>query len=308
MNFEQQIPKISIGFPVYNAEKFIRKRLDSIITQSFQDFELIIVDNASSDSTVEICEEYAKKDKRIRFFKTEKNQGIRWAYETVLLKSTGKYFIWIAADDKFSSDFLERNFLILESNNNIVASTSKVEWYGPGSQIRGYKIQSNDSIIKKTYKKIRQYFQPFGTDLIEGTYDERISKYLRKSNLHSFYGLCRREELQKSWMDSDRTIWDFSVMINLVRYGGIHVINEYLMQIYTEGISDNSVIELYYKEKMQLLEMFFPRLRFTIWFYKTYNKKLFLKNLDYFICTNIKGPIAFFIALFKLIKNFIENK
>ena len=308
MNFDEHIPKISIGFPVYNVEKFIRNRLDSILSQSFQDFELIIVDNASSDSTVKICEEYVKKDKRIQFFKTEKNMGIRWAYETVLMKSKGKYFIWVAADDKFSNDFLEKNFLILESNKNIVASTSKVQWYGPGSNIRGYKIHSTDTIIKKIYKKIRQHFQPFGTDPIKGTYEERISKYLRKSNLYSFYALCRKKELQKSWIDADKTIWDFSVMINLVRYGEIHIIDEILMSIYTAGISDSTVIELYHKERMKLLEVFFPRLRFTIWFYKMYGLKLFLKNLDYFIWNNVKGPLAFFIAIIKLIKNQINNK
>lgn len=308
MNFDKHIPKISIGFPVYNVERFIRNRLDSILSQSFQDFELIIVDNASTDSTVKICEEYIEKDMRIQFFKTEKNMGVRWAYETVLLKAKGKYFIWVAADDKFSSDFLERNFLILESNKNIVASTSKVEWYGPGSNIRGYKIQSTDTIIKKIYKKIRQHFQPFGTDPIEGTYEERISKYLRKSNLHSFYGLCRRKELQKSWIDADEIIWDFSVMINLVKYGNIHVINEVLMQIYTEGISSITIIELYHKERVKLLEIFFPRLRFTLWFYKQHGLKLFLKNLDYFIWNNIKGPLAFFIAIIKLMKNRINNK
>jgi|TARA_B110000495_G_C23010351_1_gene597503 glycosyltransferase involved in cell wall biosynthesis len=303
MDFNTNIPKISIGFPIYNGERFVRNRLDSIISQSFQDFELIIVDNASTDSTIEICEEYAKKDKRIQFFKTRKNKGIRWAYESVLLKARGRYFMWVAADDKFSNDFVERNYLILESDDNIVASTSKVQWYGPGSSVRGYKIQKNDSIIEKKYKKIRQHFQPFGTDPIEGSYEERISKYLRKSNLYSFYALCRREELQKSWSDADEIIWDFSVIINLVRFGSIHVIDEILMEIYTEGISNSTVIELYQKERMSIIEVFFPRLRFTIWFYKIYGPKLFLKNFDYFVWNNAKGPLAFFISIIKLIKN-----
>ena len=56
MNFDVRIPKISIGFPVYNAEKFVRSRLDSLLSQTFTDFELIIVDNGSTDSTTKICE------------------------------------------------------------------------------------------------------------------------------------------------------------------------------------------------------------------------------------------------------------
>ena len=308
MDFNVQVPKISIGFPVYNGEKFIKNRLDSIISQSFQNFELIIVDNASTDLTAKICEEYLKKDKRILFFKTEKNKGIRWAYETVLFKAKGEYFIWVAADDKFSDDFLERNFQILESNKNIVVSTSKVQWYGPGASVRGYKIQPTDTISKKIYKKIRQQFQTFGTDPIKGTYEERISTFLRKANVHSIYGLCRREELQKSWRDTYEVLWDFSVMINLVRYGEIHVIDEILMDIYTHGISNSSIIDIYRKEELDLIEVFFPRLRFTKWFYKTYGRKLFIKNLNYFIWNNIKGPLAFFIAIFKIIKNTTKNK
>ena len=65
--------KISIGLPVYNGENHIRKNLDSILAQTFKDFELIISDNASTDSTPAICKEYAKKDKRIRYIKQEKN-------------------------------------------------------------------------------------------------------------------------------------------------------------------------------------------------------------------------------------------
>jgi len=64
--------KVSIGIPVYNGEKFIRKRIDSILNQTFKDFELIISDNASADATSEICQEYVKKDKRIKYIRQKK--------------------------------------------------------------------------------------------------------------------------------------------------------------------------------------------------------------------------------------------
>ncbi len=309
MNLDEHIPKISIGFPIYNEEEFAKRRLDSILSQTFTDFELIIVDNASTDSTPEICQEYAKKDKRIKYFRTEKNMGIPWAYEEVIVKSKGKYFIWVAADDIFSSDFLERNFIILENDKKIVLSTSKVEWCGPGSNIRNeWKIKHTDAILKKMYKKIRQHFQPFGTYSIEGTQEERIRKQLRKSSNQPMYGICRTKELRRSWEERDETIWDFSVIVNLARYGNIHVIDEVLMYIYTEGISAKTVFELRHAENMKWLEIFFPRLRFTVWFYRQYGRKLFLKNLDYFIWTNLKGPLGFFIGIIKLLKKQILNK
>ena len=73
-------PQISIGLPVYNGEKLLRKSLDSILSQTFSDFELIISDNASSDLTPDICKEYLKRDKRIRYVRQKKNLGVHGNY------------------------------------------------------------------------------------------------------------------------------------------------------------------------------------------------------------------------------------
>ncbi len=69
------IPKVSIAMCTYNGERFIREQLDSIVSQSFYNFELVIVDDCSSDSTVSIIKEYMQKDERIKFFQNEKNLG-----------------------------------------------------------------------------------------------------------------------------------------------------------------------------------------------------------------------------------------
>ena len=67
--------RLSIGLPVYNGEKFLQNRLDGILSQTFSDFELIISDNASTDSTADICKEYALKDNRILYIRQENNIG-----------------------------------------------------------------------------------------------------------------------------------------------------------------------------------------------------------------------------------------
>ena len=77
-------PKVSIGMPVYNGEQFLHKRIDSLLAQTFQNCELIISDNASTDSTPSICNEYSKKDKRIRYFRQERNMGVIWNFNFVL--------------------------------------------------------------------------------------------------------------------------------------------------------------------------------------------------------------------------------
>jgi glycosyltransferase involved in cell wall biosynthesis len=68
-------PQVSIGLPVYNCENFLAAALDSLVTQTFTDFELIISDNASTDGTSDICRDYAAKDPRIRYFRSEVNRG-----------------------------------------------------------------------------------------------------------------------------------------------------------------------------------------------------------------------------------------
>ena len=77
-------PKVSVGVPVYNGGKFISNRLESILSQTQRDIEVIISDNASTDSTQAICEECSKKDKRIRYIRQKKNMGPQWNFNFVL--------------------------------------------------------------------------------------------------------------------------------------------------------------------------------------------------------------------------------
>ena len=74
-SMEYENPLLTIGLPVYNGERFLKTTIESILNQSFKDFELIIVDNASEDMTEEICKEYAAKDKRIHYHRNPDNIG-----------------------------------------------------------------------------------------------------------------------------------------------------------------------------------------------------------------------------------------
>ena len=104
--YDNKIPTVSIGMPVYNGGKYIRTAIDSLLSQSFSDFELIISDNASSDDTRELCELYNKKDKRIRIVVQQENMGAAWNFQYVLLQATGRYFMWAAADDAWASNWI----------------------------------------------------------------------------------------------------------------------------------------------------------------------------------------------------------
>jgi len=126
-------PLLSIGMPVYNGELFIQEALDSLLSQSVTDFELIISDNGSTDRTAEIYREYAEQDERIRFVREEENRGYVWNFNRVVELSCGKYFKWAAADDIHQPDFLERCIAVLENDPSVVCChtyTNKIDSTG----------------------------------------------------------------------------------------------------------------------------------------------------------------------------------
>jgi glycosyltransferase involved in cell wall biosynthesis len=106
--------------PVYNGEDFIEEAIDSILAQTFTDFELIICDNASNDDTQRICRGLSESDKRISYKRNEKNMGAAWNYNRTFDYSTGEYFKWAAHDDKLDPCFLEKCVEVLDRDSEVV--------------------------------------------------------------------------------------------------------------------------------------------------------------------------------------------
>lgn len=113
---------ITIGFPVYNDKRFVARALESLLAQSFQDFELIISDDCSTDGSALVCEEYAKKDARIRYVRQAHNIGISRNMEFLLKLADRKYFMWAANDDLWHVDFIKNLVLELENNNTVISA------------------------------------------------------------------------------------------------------------------------------------------------------------------------------------------
>lgn len=99
-------PRVALGLPVFNGEKYLARAIDSLLAQDMGDFELIISDNASTDATAEICQDYAARDKRIRYFRQTENLGAAPNYNFVFEKSSADYFKWAAHDDLCKPRFL----------------------------------------------------------------------------------------------------------------------------------------------------------------------------------------------------------
>lgn len=115
-------PKVSIGLPVFNAERFVAETIDSILAQTFEDFELIISDNASTDGTEKLCLRYAANDGRIRYVRSRENLGLAHNYNQTFRLASGEYFKWAAHDDVLRPTFLERCVESLERDPSLVMS------------------------------------------------------------------------------------------------------------------------------------------------------------------------------------------
>ena len=99
--------KVSIGIPVYNVSEYLRQCLNSVLRQTFTDFEVILVDDGSTDDSFRICQEYAAKDSRFKLFHQE-NGGVAKARNNCLRHMTGDFIAWVDSDDWIEDDYFER--------------------------------------------------------------------------------------------------------------------------------------------------------------------------------------------------------
>jgi glycosyltransferase involved in cell wall biosynthesis len=120
-------PLVSIGLPVYNAQRYLREALDSLLAQDYDNLELIISDNASSDQTGAIASEYAARDARIRYERAAQNWGAVWNFNHVYRLAHGEYFMWAAFDDLRDLSYVRRCVESLEQHPEAVLCCTEVQ-------------------------------------------------------------------------------------------------------------------------------------------------------------------------------------
>ncbi|MBI4665114.1 MAG: glycosyltransferase family 2 protein [Nitrospinae bacterium] len=118
--------KVSIGYPVYNEERWARRSLDSLLSQTCADFEVIACDNASTDSTWEIIQNYAALDKRVKPVRQKENVGAVKNFHFALDQADGQYFLWAAGDDWWDARFIETLVSALDNNPDYGAAMCSV--------------------------------------------------------------------------------------------------------------------------------------------------------------------------------------
>jgi len=141
-------PTITVGLPVRNGARYLRTTLDAILSQRFRDFELVVADNASTDDTPQICEQYAKQDRRIRLIRHEENIGAARNHNLLVRLARGTYFKWAAHDDLIRPQFLERCVETLEAEPSAVVcftGTRVIDGQGRDQGPLGVDMTGSDS-------------------------------------------------------------------------------------------------------------------------------------------------------------------
>jgi glycosyltransferase involved in cell wall biosynthesis len=154
---QRSTPRLSIGLPVHNGQNYLSASLDALLEQSYQDFELIISDNASTDATEEICRRYAASDSRIRYIRQPQNIGASPNHEAVFRAARGELFKWASHDDLYGRDLLARCVEVLDQRPEVVlchADMAIVDGTGAIVQKYEYSIATDSPHAPERFRSL----------------------------------------------------------------------------------------------------------------------------------------------------------
>jgi glycosyltransferase involved in cell wall biosynthesis len=178
------VPRLSIGLAVYNGETYLAESLDALLGQSYEDFELIISDNASTDGTADICRRYAKRDSRIRYIRQPRNIGLAPNHNFVFQEARGELFKWASHDDLYARDLLQCCVDALDENPHVVLAhswTAMIDDYGTVAKLMEYPLITASLRAPERFHSM--LFANGGDDI----YGVVRANVLRRTALHGSY-------------------------------------------------------------------------------------------------------------------------
>ena len=238
-------PPITVGLPVYNGSNTIRQVLNSLLSQSFTDFILVISDNASTDDTGTICQEYASIDSRVRYIRQSQNIGAEANFRFVFQAALSEYFMWAAADDIRSPDFLERNLMFLREHPDYLGSTCPVRFQGRPFN----KIAMGDASLADDdpYQRLTDFFVTWHAN-------------------GRFYSLFRRAAIA-DWLKRDAHFLgsDWTLITHLAATGKLNRVDGGWVELGLNGLSNTTdVFALFRKSPLDWI-LPFNRLSRDTW-------------------------------------------
>lgn len=200
-------PRVSICLPVYNGEMHVRQAIRSVLVQTFEDFELIISDNASTDATQKICLEAAAMDTRVKYFRNEVNRGLAWNFNRAFELASGRYLKWLSHDDIMAPDFISRCVKALEEDAETVLCFTNTNYIDAD----GALIQRVDLPNPGASEIPTERFRGILWGLCDPVCGLMKMEFLKQTGLHGAYA------------DSDRVL-----LGEMAMRGRFHLISDYL--------------------------------------------------------------------------------
>lgn len=205
-------PRVSIGFPVYNGEKYMEEALDSVLAQTFEDFELVIVDNASTDRTSDISRAYAACDGRVRYYRNDHNLGQSANINRTIRLSRGAYYRQMHDDDRLRPDCLAACVEVLDHDPSVV-------------------VCHTETVVIDEHGRPAEGGKPMDFHLCAPRPSDRFEKLLRQCYpyaglMNVVFGLIRRDVLLRTSLESPYPHSDIVLFSELALHGAFHVVPE----------------------------------------------------------------------------------
>jgi glycosyltransferase involved in cell wall biosynthesis len=214
-------PRVSIGMPVWNGADFLPEAIDSLLAQTFDDFELIICDNASADATEAICRERMRDDPRIRYYRNDRNIGLQANTQKVLDLATAPYFMWASHDDLWDPSYLAVMVSELDRDDRFVLAGSNAASIDEHGRLRrqydNWSLYSPASRYARARRLICEPPQGGHSTLIFGLMRTQVIRHL---------GLARFRNVRM--LNRGMYAWDKRALFRLMFEGDYYVARETL--------------------------------------------------------------------------------
>jgi glycosyltransferase involved in cell wall biosynthesis len=206
-------PLVSVVMSVYNSEKTLARAMDSMLSQTYQNIEIIIVDDASEDCSLEMLKEYAKNNNKIKLIHNNKNMGLAWSLNNAILNSKGLYIARMDSDDKSYKNRIEKQVIFLENN-------LKVDVLGTASKYVELDYSLIKDVIMPRYheecvailSKTTPFIHP--TVMIRRTFFDKVGLYDKTLRKAQDYELWARGMRLGNYANIPDILFEYTVQRN----------------------------------------------------------------------------------------------
>lgn len=202
-------PRLTIGLPVYNGETYLAETLKSLLAQDFDDFELVVSDNASTDATVQIVESFARRDPRLRLVRNDQNMGAAYNYNRLVMDSRAELFKWAGYDDLLEPGYVSSCVAALDANPRAVLAFAQA------------------TIMDAAGRRVHAYEEPL--DVAGSTPWRRVASFAWQFNLcNACFGVMRRATMTSTGLIRPYISSDVTFLAEMAALGSFRLVDQRL--------------------------------------------------------------------------------